>query len=458
MTIECIHQVALECRSGTSDKVYVIQVQKDTTGPIPNFRTCGYSGRRGGRLTEQEKYNGPSEASALAKANSVERDKRTGSSRYTTMAVSAGATIAGMPSGVPVFGGASVPGTPSASTAAPAAIGPTPKKAKVAAAAEIVVFNASSDWATQRKYDGERCVMSLRRGQIVGFNLKGMQMSVSAKVEKEFEALLTQPDFNNARETVLDGELMGDVYVAYDILTLRNNDMRDMPFAERFSALELLLDSNLGLLAETAWSESEKAAMRARAEAEAWEGLMHLDVDALYLAGVSDAIKKEKFWESCTCRVLTVNSKRSVQIALRDDDGEEIPAGNVTIPVSYPLPEADDLIEVKYLYAHPGGSLYQPVYLGKRDDKDECDLRSSIRCAPPEKTGGSAVSSPAPAATATATASATPAVTKVGGSAALGALLTKAAAPGVLPENVNVNLVQVAEALTSDDYDASNDI
>lgn len=348
-----------------------------------------------------------------------------------------GSTGTGTPDGIPA-------------TAAPAAIGPTPKKAKVAAAAEIVVFNASSDWATQRKYDGERCVMSLRRGQIVGFNLKGMQMSISAKVEKEFEALLTQPDFNNARETVLDGELMGDVYVAYDILTLRNNDMRDMPFAERFSALELLLDSNLGLLAETAWSESEKAAMRARAEAEAWEGLMHLDVDALYLAGVSDAIKKEKFWESCTCRVLTVNSKRSVQIALRDDDGEEIPAGNVTIPVSYPLPEADDLIEVKYLYAHPGGSLYQPVYLGKRDDKDECDLRSSIRSAPPEKTGGSAAS--------TATASETPVAAKVGGSAALGALLTKAAAPGVLPENENVNLVQVAEALTTDDYDTSNDI
>jgi bifunctional non-homologous end joining protein LigD len=27
-----------------------------------------------------------------------------------------------------------------------------------------------------------------------------------------------------------------------------------------------------------------------------------------------------------------------------------------------------DVVEVRYLYAYPGGSLYQPVYVGKRDD------------------------------------------------------------------------------------------
>jgi len=32
---------------------------------------------------------------------------------------------------------------------------------------------------------------------------------------------------------------------------------------------------------------------------------------------------------------------------------------------------------VRYLYAYPGGSLYQPVYLGKRDDidADACIIR-----------------------------------------------------------------------------------
>ena len=32
---------------------------------------------------------------------------------------------------------------------------------------------------------------------------------------------------------------------------------------------------------------------------------------------------------------------------------------------------------MRYLYAHPGGSLYQPVYLGPRDDVDREDCRLS---------------------------------------------------------------------------------
>ena len=33
-----------------------------------------------------------------------------------------------------------------------------------------------------------------------------------------------------------------------------------------------------------------------------------------------------------------------------------------------PIPAAGAIIEVRYLYAYPGGSLYQPVYLCRRDD------------------------------------------------------------------------------------------
>ncbi|HPY24902.1 MAG TPA: hypothetical protein PLK19_11325 [Mycobacterium sp.] len=32
---------------------------------------------------------------------------------------------------------------------------------------------------------------------------------------------------------------------------------------------------------------------------------------------------------------------------------------------------AGDVVEVRYLYAYQGGSLYQPVYLGLRDDIEQ---------------------------------------------------------------------------------------
>ena len=75
---------------------------------------------------------------------------------------------------------------------------------------------------------------------------------------------------------------------------------------------------------------------------------------------------------------MEVNSgKRSVKIGLLDSDNRDvikgkkmIPVGNVTIPPNYDVPEAGDIVEVEYLYAYKGGSIYQPVYRGKRTDID----------------------------------------------------------------------------------------
>jgi bifunctional non-homologous end joining protein LigD len=77
---------------------------------------------------------------------------------------------------------------------------------------------------------------------------------------------------------------------------------------------------------------------------------------------------KHKFCATASCIVAGVNgSKRSVKLQLIDR-GRLIPVGSVTIPTNYLIPKAGQIIEVRYLYAYPGGSLFQPVYLGLRDD------------------------------------------------------------------------------------------
>ncbi|MEI8192005.1 MAG: ATP-dependent DNA ligase, partial [candidate division NC10 bacterium] len=53
------------------------------------------------------------------------------------------------------------------------------------------------------------------------------------------------------------------------------------------------------------------------------------------------------------------------------------PCGNVTIPPDKPLPAPGELVEVRYLYAFPeSNALYQPVYLGRREDicGDDCGV------------------------------------------------------------------------------------
>jgi bifunctional non-homologous end joining protein LigD len=69
--------------------------------------------------------------------------------------------------------------------------------------------------------------------------------------------------------------------------------------------------------------------------------------------------------------------RRSVKIGLLDSNRSNvskgqmmIPVGNVTIPPNYDVPAAGDVVEVEYLYAYKGGSIYQPVYRGKRTDID----------------------------------------------------------------------------------------
>jgi bifunctional non-homologous end joining protein LigD len=385
MSLTCTHQVTLENRTGGSDKIYVVQVQHDdVTGA---YLAVGYYGRRGSALSRAEKYNGPSAAAAKSAADKLEREKRT-KSGYSDHVLAPGATISGMPSGAPTFGGTSTASSaPAATTIAKAVVGVLPMLAKEADEKRAAELMDDSDWGMQCKYDGERVTVSLRRSGIQAANRKGEARPLTAPAEAALKKLLAMPDFGDERETVVDGELMGDVYVIYDLITLRDNDAKSMSCMERYSALEELLQDHSHLLAPMAWTTDEKRAMMAKAQKEQWEGVMFRDLNAKYSNGRTVSLLKHKFWATCTCRVLTTNAARSVQVALVDEKGDEVFCGNVTVPINQDIPDVDCLVEVRYLYAHDGGSLYQPTLIGVRDDKDEADLRSSLREAPPEKRG-----------------------------------------------------------------------
>ncbi|MCX6970566.1 MAG: hypothetical protein NTV93_10495 [Verrucomicrobia bacterium] len=77
---------------------------------------------------------------------------------------------------------------------------------------------------------------------------------------------------------------------------------------------------------------------------------------------------KFKFVETASVAISAINAKRSVQMAVWEN-AKLVPCGNVTIPADQPIPQVGDTAEVRYLYAHlASGSLFQPVYLGVRDD------------------------------------------------------------------------------------------
>lgn len=70
--------------------------------------------------------------------------------------------------------------------------------------------------------------------------------------------------------------------------------------------------------------------------------------------------------------MLRLNDRSSIGLGLLEGD-KWVDVGNCTVAKSARC-VAGDVVEIRYLYALKGGSLYQPSYLGIRDDVslDEC--------------------------------------------------------------------------------------
>ena len=81
-----------------------------------------------------------------------------------------------------------------------------------------------------------------------------------------------------------------------------------------------------------------------------------------------------KFHETASFIVTKPNDQRSVSLMLWEN-GKVRPSGNVTIPPNHEIPKPGEVVECRYLYAcKESGSIYQPVFLGRRHDifHEEC--------------------------------------------------------------------------------------
>lgn len=182
----------------------------------------------------------------------------------------------------------------------------------------------------------------------------------------------------NEGSVTIDGELIDSKLYTFDYL------MTGIPYKERLK----LLEANYGdynmkniIVIYTAYTKEEKQKLYDELKARNAEGIVFKDLRAMYTPGrpASGGTQvKFKFCETCTCIVCGRSStKRSVALALLDENGKELTVGNVTIYPNFAIPNINDLVEIKYLYAYKGGSLYQPVYKGVRTDLDMVDCKLS---------------------------------------------------------------------------------
>jgi bifunctional non-homologous end joining protein LigD len=125
---------------------------------------------------------------------------------------------------------------------------------------------------------------------------------------------------------------------------------------------------------------ASKQALLNELRADNAEGIVFKDLHAPWQSSrpsTGGPALKFKFTETASFIVGGISTgKRSVELILYEDQARVRGVGAVTIPPNHSIPPADSIVEVRYLYAFPGGCVFQPVYLGPRDDvtPQECHI------------------------------------------------------------------------------------
>ena len=244
----------------------------------------------------------------------------------------------------------------------------------------IALFDTRVPLWLQIKHDGERRGMLGDDHTAIGANRKGLEVPLEAQIHAASIALSRQC----GGELVLDTEDMGNHLAVFDVLNFKGKDLKPQGFGTRATCLARVnneiqrhgLHQHLKVDMPGRPKTTEQIITfvdNARAANE--EGVV-IRTNAIYTSGRPNSggpVLKLKFWKSATCRVRSVHdTKASIGIEVWDIvPGEAptwVPVGNCTVPAKYGIPKIGDLVEIKYLYAYKGGSLFEPSFKGYRKD------------------------------------------------------------------------------------------
>jgi ATP-dependent DNA ligase len=332
-----MESITLYYRDGRSDKVYQASIEAMEPGFVVNFAY----GRRGSTMNTGTKTQSPVSFEEAQKVHSkLIREKL--AKGYTHGAE----------------------GTPYSSPEKNKPSGITPQLLNPVEEDKLEGLLDSPDHYLQQKYDGKRLILRKSEDGIQGINRRGLECGVPETILNGAGKI--------AGTWTLDGEAVGDVLFVFDILELEGLDLRPQPYSKRLVVLlNLLMGAQQNAIR---WSDPwidpfQKRRRFHDLQNEFAEGVVFKHKDAPYTAGrpaSGGAQLKYKFVETASVLVTAINEQRSVGIGFIDHPGT---AGNVAIPSNHSVPKIGAVVEVRYLYAMPEShALYQPVYLGERDD------------------------------------------------------------------------------------------
>lgn len=353
------YHISLHCQEAGSDKIYEISIKPEENGL---FSVTYANGPRGKKLVTGTKTpNGPvayEEAKDIASsllASKIKKNYNPINSLTGHFDVNENVPIRTNDTGLRF------------------------KELSVAKKETVVDIIRSPEYCIQEKYNGHRRPIFMDKTispEITGTNRRGIVASLPENVVKAFR---------KGETFLLDGELMNDEYVAYDILKLGDKDLRDLPYVKRLAILwsfsDTMIEPDMGVrIAVTALSIPDKSQLIADINRRNGEGIVIKNLNASYQTLRDDAMIKHKFWNSLSAVVTGQrDGKRSVSIALYDG-GKYHDIGHLTIPNNHDIPPPGSVVEVIYQHAVPDGGLISPRLERIRDDvlAEECTLDQRV--------------------------------------------------------------------------------
>jgi bifunctional non-homologous end joining protein LigD len=234
-------------------------------------------------------------------------------------------------------------------------------------------------WWFQQKFDGRRLAVQKKNGQYTGVNKLGQIISIDS-------SLTDSLDLVQAEEFLADGEITTSYFHLWDLLSVNGMDLRIEPYEIRYVHLTRHFHGVRGALevCETAMTAKGKITFVKRMHAANAEGFVCKNRYAAYAGGRAGQHFKCKFVTTASFIVGPKPEKkaddghRSIAVYLLDGNKPRF-MGTVGVPDRYPLPRVEQVVEIRYLYCHPGpgGKLMQAKYFGKvRDDIEftECSV------------------------------------------------------------------------------------
>ena len=397
-----LREVMLECREGNSDKYYHLRIDASRMDGEITYSVRGTYGRRGNTGQETLKGSFANYREAVECFDEVKNSKLHGRFGHRYQEVNGRSSIsfpttpeeAALPA-MPtedrsdlldqIFAGDAANATTSEDRIIPQQLDEIEES-------EVENYINDDRFYAQQKFDGKRmllkvCATNTPEGFTVqGINKKGDPCPAPSSYFERLDSLSTR----HSVPFVIDGESIGDNYYAFDLVEGVGDNYyafdlvegvavkaSDRAYKDRLDLLHQIIPEGHPFFIPTARTSEEKRNLLESLRRSNAEGIVFKPCDMAYKGGHGVGCFKYKFYATASCIVTShTPNKRSIHIGLKQNpvDRRIIPVGKCTIPPNKKIPAIGSIVEIRYLYGYPGGCLFQPIYLGERDDVDrnEC--------------------------------------------------------------------------------------